>query len=600
MHLEQLIWVLSITTTVYAKVIPVRDRWHLKRGNDWYDITFPTLPSTTTATWLTSESSTTSAVTTTTISSSSPSPFEPISPDDYDDDDDNDDDMLLYLQQELYLLGPDMGIQFDCPDNELTLYFDDDLAINGTLQEWGETFESGIVIIPNDWVSYCGDISDWTLLGYSDPDVVFVDHNEEEEYHRNINDPDMQYVVVVLHDMLSVNWLNRTITFEAYADDFRAVVGSFDTTPDDYDYFTPGPIGNSTERNIDFYQPRNTRRNLPSTHQFTKRGVADIFNVVKTIPSLAKPTIETIKNTVTLVNQGMKIIYIKDLQQQTLENAFNSPDVTLDLDLSKLPQMPGWEGFTYKLFQFYEQGKYWVELWRTPDPRVTVTSTSPPRTTTNPPTTTTTMSLGSTTSSPSGPQPTCAFRRDKEPRDRDSGTWWKQLFKIDAEKLVTTGDIPFPIKLLDIDGLKRAEAKAEEALSSANQVLKRFTILSSSTSTSTQVVSTTTAPLVERAAVDTLIPTQKPVTALGAPVGTITAAPQKRYADPLWADENEGLPGLGALDEAPRGLETRQDGSGSGFLDGCDSESHIFFPLQVLLRQSLTSFSSQLTSSIGI
>ncbi|RVX73154.1 hypothetical protein B0A52_02281 [Exophiala mesophila] len=583
MYLEQLIWVLSITTTVYAKVIPVRDRQLLKRGNDWLDFTIPTLLPTATSTWLTGESSTTTspwltsessmttttAVTISTMSSSSPPPFESISPEDYDDDDDNDNDMLVYLQEELYLLGPDMGIQFDCPDNELTLYFDEDLPINGTLQEWGETFESGVIIIPNDWVSYCGDISDWTLLGYSDPDVVFVDHDEEERYYEAINDPDMQFVVVVLHDLLNVNWLNRTITYEAYADDFRAVVGSLDTAPEEYDYFAPGPIGNASERNIDFYQPRNVRRDLPIAHQFSKRGIADIFGVVKSIPSLAKPTIQTIENTVILVNQGMKIMYINDMQQKTLDNAFNTPDVTVDLDLSKLPQMPGWEGFTYKLYQFYQDGKYWVELWRTRDPRVTITSSSPPFTTTNPPTTTITTTPGST-SSPSGPQATCAFRRDKEPRDRESGTWWKQLFKIDAEKLITTGDIPFPLKLLDIDGLKRAEAKAEEALSSASQILKRFTILSSSTTTSTEVSRTSAATLLERGAVDNLRPTPNPATAVAAPVGFITAAPQKRDAEPIWTDENDGLPGLGALDVAAPDLEKRQDSSDAGFLNGCD------------------------------
>lgn len=230
---------LALISLVHAKVIPIPRSVLLKGREYWTNVTLsPSLTST-----LSSASATTTQ---------SDSLYRHIDPEDYDADD-YADDVLLFMQDELYSLLPDSGIEFDCPDNLFTMYFDESVVINGSLQEWGETFESGIMIIPNNWTSYCGDISDWTLYGYSDLDVVFSNSDEEAEYYDNINDPEVQYVIVVLHNLVDVNWLNKSITFEGYADDFRAIIGALTIAPEEYDYFTPGPIGNSTDDDIDFF-----------------------------------------------------------------------------------------------------------------------------------------------------------------------------------------------------------------------------------------------------------------------------------------------------------------------------------------------------------
>ncbi|EXJ77125.1 hypothetical protein A1O3_10283 [Capronia epimyces CBS 606.96] len=526
---------LPLLPCISAKVIPIPRSRLLKDRDSWIDVTLSASPRTTLTpsnSWMSTTSTATS--TTTAQSGSGSSSYQYIEPSDYNAED-YADDVLLFLQDELYTLLPDSGIEFDCPDNYFTMYFDESVAINGSLQEWGETFESGIMIIPNNWTSYCGDISDWTLYGYSDPDVVFSDNDEETQYYDTIRDPDVQYVVVVLHDLVEVNWLNRSMTFEAYADDFRAIIGALNTAPEEYDYFSPGPIANSTEDEIDFFNPDVKRRDLSGVHSLSKRaGVADLVKVVKILPTLSKLTPDVIKNAVTLVNQSFRISHINDLQTGSLKNQFTDQVVNIDLDLSALPQHPEWTGFSYRLYQFYYRGSYWVELWRTALPDGNTNNNNPggpssvPTTATTATTTTTT-----TTTSLSAPSPPfCSWSPNKEPLDKDSGTWWKQLFKIDVEKLSTTGEIPFPLKLLDLPGVVRAGKEARDAISSAQQVLKRFTILSSSTTSTTvgAAVTTTALALTSTTAVattsatgDTALPTSTAAVATSQPTQALAA-----------------------------------------------------------------------------
>jgi len=47
--------------------------------------------------------------------------------------------VLLDLQRELYLLSSGEGIEFDCPDSNLTLYLDATIFNNVSLQAWGNT-----------------------------------------------------------------------------------------------------------------------------------------------------------------------------------------------------------------------------------------------------------------------------------------------------------------------------------------------------------------------------------------------------------------------------------------------------------------------------
>lgn len=483
---------LPLLCLISAKVIPIPRSRLLKGREYWIDVTLPGSPTST----LTSTSSGTTTISTSASATITQpgSPYQYIDPNDYNAGD-YADDVLLFMQDELYTLSPGTGIEFDCPDNYFTMYFDESVAINGTLQEWGETFESGVMIIPNDWTSYCGDISDWTLYGYSDPDVVFDNTDEETEYYNNIRDPDVQYVVVVLDTLVEVNWLNRTITFEAYADDFRAIIGALNTAPEEYDYFTPGPIGNSTEGEIDFFDTSVKRRDLSSVHSLSKRaGAADLIKVIKILPTLARPTVEIVRDYITIVNQGLRLSRIYDIQHGSLEKQFTNPDVSFDLDFSRLSNYAGWEGFNYHLYQFFYEGQYWVELWRT---RIEggnnnnnggSSSTPPPTSIPHSTTTTTTTTTTGGTATP----PSCSWRPDKEPLNKESGTWWKKLFKIDAEKLITTGDVGYPFKLLDVPGIVRTGKEAQDAISSAQQVLKRFTILSSTmTGTSTSTSSLT-------------------------------------------------------------------------------------------------------------
>lgn len=518
---------------MYAKVIPIPRAALLKGRDYWTDVEWPPSPTSTmasispatasecslsTGTYMTSGTVTatqqtssrpqfTSTMTSTcTACTTLESIYDYIEPADYDPTDDaGGEDTLLFMQDEIYTLVPDAGIEFDCPDDLFTMYFDESVVINGTLQDWGETFESGIMLIPNNWTSYCGDISDWTLYGYSDPDVEFSDADEQNEYFESVRDPQVQYVVVVLHQLVEVNWLNRSLTFEAYADDFRAVIGALTTAPEEYDYFTPGPIGNTTD-DVDFFETGLQRRDVPRKSPIVKRGgVGDLAGLIKAIPGLGKVAPDALKTGFDLVNQGIKMINLRDLTNGPKDsNPFTNKDVSISLDLSKLPQYPGWGGFTYQLYQFYFEGNYWAELWRTAvaggnnQASVSVVTSSQPYTgtfSTSTGTSTSASSSGSTsattTYSSTAAIPSCTWAPNKQPLDKQSS--WKDIFKVDAEKLVTTGQLPFPLRLLDIPGVVRAGFEAKDALVSAHQVLKHFTILPRSSTTTATTVSPVTA-----------------------------------------------------------------------------------------------------------
>ncbi|KAK5193374.1 hypothetical protein LTR99_006926 [Exophiala xenobiotica] len=552
---------LTLATTVKAgSKVEHSHQPQARNTNNWSDwsetTTSATVSFTSTINQLPSSSSTTTA-----CYSSVPATNTTV---DEDQDDANGDDALLYLQRELYLLSPDTGIEFDCPDSNLTLYFDATIFNNVRLQEWGNTFEGGILIIPNNWTSYCGDISDWTLFGHEGEGFNFTNASEEAAYFEAIDDPSVQYAVVVLHDLLEVDNDNVSITFDAYADDFRAVLGSLSATSADLDLFTPGPIGNTTVSEIDDEDSSDDLNgyglaDLTKRSDLAKRGVPDLSKIIKIIPALTKAVGPSFEQTIRTLQLGMTLLRVKDLQPGT-QNPFSDPELTYTLDLTSLPLQPGFEGYTYDLYQFFYRGQYWSEIWRTVNPKYSPPAVTQGNPSTSPPGPSLTTATTSSSSTVSVAQPSCSWSGDKQPLNKPS-TGWKDMFKIDAEKLVTTGELPLPLKILNrTDDVVTVASQVMDVFSSARSVLTHVTILSSTTATSsspTALAASTTDTGTGTSSAIASVPAQKRTVEPELPIPTVSSGMKGSNPD----DSERAV----RRDVAP-------DQGNSSFLDGCDLE----------------------------